>query len=307
MNAQQNGAGQIPGLQRRRARAGIGAVAAPWLAVAALFSWSLPGAASDDTIFVDGFEPINCSLPLTCPAPQAGTSCIAGQLSDAATTQPLHATSGVGLACGSGGAAGGPCDLILSANDALAFEQNPSGSPPLAAAEALVDGCGRFRFSGLTPPPSGGVALVASDSAGSSGHTPTATLHALGANQAVAAVNAVVATSSTVTSWFFLGTIADTTHGLILLSYSNGGNPAVGVTVSPGGSVGAIRYFSDADSQRLLASPAATSTGANGSALVANSPYMSFSGASGGMNVCTTLMTASLPGIVVFAELACNF
>lgn len=295
-------------LQRRRARVAFCAIAAPWLTVAGLSSWSLHSAASDDTIFVDGFEPINCSLPLTCPTPQGGNSCIAGQLSDAATTQPLHATSGVGLACGNGGAAGGPCDLNLSAYDALAFEQNPAGSTPLSAAEALVDGCGRFRFSGLTPPLSGGVAVVASDSAGSSGHTPTATLHALGANQGVTAINAVVATSNTVTSWFFLGSIADTTHGLILLSYRNGGNPAIGVTVAPnGGSVGAIRYFSDADAQRLLASQVATSTGANGSALVANSPYIGFSGASGGMNVCPTLMTASLPGIVVFAELACTF
>lgn len=282
----------------------LGAVVAPWLAAAGLATSTLCCVAAGDTIFVDGFEPGDCAMPLTCPTPQAGKSCIAGQLSDAGTTQPLHATSNVYLTCADG-AAGGPCDLVVSAYDALAYETNPAASVPLASGATVVDGCGRFRLSDLTASTSGGVAIVAADSQTASGHTPTATLRALAANQAVTEVNAVVATSATFSNWLFLGQIADTTHGVILLTYTTGGTPTAAVTIGYGSPVGAIRYFSDADSQRLLASQSATSTGPDGSVLAVNSPYQSFSGTSAGIP-CASVMTASLPGIVVFAELACS-
>jgi len=288
-------------MQRRGRYLGnaFGLLAALWLASPAL-------ATSDDYIFVDSFEPSDCSLPLSCTTPLAGKSCIAGQLTDAGTAQPLRATFNIGLTCGVG-AIGGPCDLVLAAYDALQYAANPAASTPLASAGTVFDGCGRFRFADLTAPASGAVAIVADDAQGSDGHTQTATLHALGANQHFTEVNAVVARTDTVTSWSALGG-TDFTLGAVLLSFSTGGTLTPGVTViRDGGAAGTVRYFTDTDSQRLMVSSAATSTGANGSALVANAAFGSYSGIGGESNGCqwTNVMATSLPGIILFAELVC--
>jgi hypothetical protein len=285
----------------------LAALAALWLTLGSPASSSARAVTSDDYIFADSFESRDCSLPLTCSAPLFGKSCIAGQLTDVATTQPLHAAFNVGLTCGQG-ALGGPCDLSLGAHDALQYAANPAADPPLASGGTVVDGCGRFHFSDLAAPTSGYVAIVADDAPGNDGHTPAATLRGLGANQQVAGVNAVVAQSNTLTSWSLLGQ-TDLSNGAVLLSYSTGGTPTAGVTVSHGGSVGAIRYFSDADSQRITVNSSATSTGANGSALVANAPFQTYSGSGGESNGCawTTVNMVTIQGVIVFAELACVF
>jgi hypothetical protein len=283
------------------------ALAALWLTFACLASSSTRAVTSDDYIFIDSFESKDCSQPLTCSSPQAGKSCIAGQLSDVATTEPLHAVFNIGLACGQG-AIGGPCDLRLGAHDALQYAADPAGSTPLTSGSTVVDGCGRFRLSDLTAPTSGFVAIVADDAPGSDGHVPAAVLRALGANQQLGGINAAVAKSNTVTSWSLMGG-TDFSNGAILLSYSTGGIPTAGVTVFHSGSAGVVRYFSDADSQRITVSTSATSTGTNGSALVANAPLQTFSGIGGESNGCawTTANLATIQGVIVFAELACVF
>ncbi len=283
------------------------ALAALWLTLVSPASSSTGTVTSDDYIFIDSFETRDCSQPLTCSSPQPGKSCIAGQLSDVATIEPLHAVFNIGLTCGHG-AIGGPCDLVVGARDALQYAADPAGSPPLTSGSTVVDGCGRFRLSDLTAPTSGFVAIVADDAPGSDGHVPAAVLRALGANQQLGGVNAAVATSNTLTSWSLFGQ-ADFSNGAILLSYSTGGIPTAGVTVFHSGSAGAVRYFSDADSQRIMANASATSTGANGSALVANAPLQTFSGIGGESNGCawTTANLATIQGVIVFAELACVF
>jgi hypothetical protein len=283
------------------------------LAVPAALCLTFGGAASswaravtsDDYIFVDGFESSDCSQPLTCSPPLAGKSCVAGQLIDVATTEPLHARFNVGLTCGQG-AIGGPCDLALGAHDAVPYAANPAGDPALTSGGAVVDGCGRYRFSDLTVPSSGFVAIAVDDAPGSDGHMPSAVLHALGANQQVNGVHAVVAKSTTVTAWSLLGQ-ADFSNGAILLSYSTGGTPTAGVTISHSGSVGTTRYFSDADAQRIMVSSTATMTGANGSALVVNAPFQTCSGIGGESDGCawTTTNIVTIQGVVVFVELVC--
>ena len=279
--------------------------AALWLTFGGAASSSARTATSDDYIFVDGFESRDCSQPPLCSTPASGKSCITGQLTDIATTEALRAVFNIGLTCGHG-AIGGPCDLTLGAHDVVSYATNPAGDPALTSGGTVVDGCGRFRFSDLTVPSSGFVAIAVADAPGSDGHMPTAGLRPLGANQQVDGVGAVVAESTTVTAWSLLGQ-TDFSSGAILLSYSTGGTATAGVTVSHSGSVGALRYFSDTDTQRLLVDSAATSTGANGSALVVNAPFQTYSGIGGESDGCvwTSANMVTIQGVIVSVELVC--
>lgn len=279
--------------------------AALWLTFASAASSSAWAASSDDYIFADSFESSDCSQPLTCSPPQAGKSCIAGQLTDVATTEPLRAAFNIGLTCGHG-AIGGPCDLTLGAHDAVSYAANPAGDAALTSGDTIVDGCGRFRFANLTTPSSAFVAIAVADAPGSDGHMPSAMLHALGANQQVDGLEAVVAKSTTVATWSLLGQ-TDFSNGAILLSYRTGGTATAGVIVSHSGSVGSLRYFSDTDTQRLIVSSAATSTGANGSALVVNAPFQTYSGIGGESDGCawTSANMVTIQGVIVAVELVC--
>jgi len=277
------------------------------LAVSGALVAGLAAAASDDYVFVDSFETTDCTLPPTCAVPSSGKACIAGQLNDVATTQPLHATFNVGLACGHG-AIGGPCDLTIAAYDALQFESNPGATVPQASGAIVVDGCGRFRIPDLTVPGSPYVAIAAADAPGNAGHLPTATLHPLAPNQQLAPVNEPVARTDTVAAWSLLGQ-ADFSNGAIVAFYATAGTPTAGVTVSrDGGSAGTVRYFSDADAQRLQVSTVATTTGANGAALIASPAYGNYSGAGGETNGChwSSAVASAPPGVVVFVEFACQ-
>ena len=193
-----------------------------WMAVALLFVPPIAAAAArqyaphsqaqrmpnvqsaTDYIYIDGFElPVDCTPVLTCPVPQSGKACISGRLTDAGSGAQLRALFKADLPCG-GGAVGGPCDLALSAHDALQFVSNPGTSPPLASAETLLDGCGRFRFASIDPPGSRSVAIVADDAdpaPASDLHVLTATPHVLGANQRIDGVNVVSAKRDTVNIW----------------------------------------------------------------------------------------------------------
>jgi len=90
-----------------------------------------------------------------------------------ALAAPLRARFNIGLGCG-GGAIGGPCDLSVTAHDALGFAQNPGADTPLSAGETTLDGCGRYRFANLTTSSSGYVAIVTDDAPGGTTYMPLA-------------------------------------------------------------------------------------------------------------------------------------
>lgn len=263
-------------------------------------------AASSDYVFLDSFESGDCSLPLTCPAPSSGKACIAGQLADAATTGPLHATFNVGLTCGTG-AVGGPCDLTLDAYDAAQFASNPQTSMPLGSGAKVVDGCGRFRIPELSPPGSPYVVIAAGDAPASDGHVLSANLHALAAGNLIDGFVANVTRNDTVTAWSLLGQV-DYSSGALLLRYTTDGIPTPGVTAIRFTAGPSYRYFTDTDAQRQIASTSSTSTGADGSVLVANAPsFDSFSGSGGETNGChwTGVVALTISGVVLFADSTC--
>lgn len=268
--------------------------------LAALYSGA---ACADDYVFVDSFESNDCSQPLACAVPSAGFACIAGQLTDAAATSPLHARFNVGLACGSG-AIGGPCDLAVTAHDAVDFQTNPGGSFPLAAGDIVVDGCGRYRFANLSVPASGHVAIVSDDAPGGSAYMPAATPHALAPSQRVDGVTAIAARLDDVTAWGLMAGQDYLNDGVLLFAFSTNGIPTAGVAVA---GTGTAHYFSDVDAQRFSVSAAATATGADGSALFVGTANVAAGGESAGcMWPAMSPNTISVAGVVFYLEFACQ-
>ncbi|HVF35959.1 MAG TPA: hypothetical protein VND91_11610 [Candidatus Saccharimonadia bacterium] len=278
---------------------------------------SASGQVVADHVFVDGFESaVDCSMELACAVPPSGKSCISGQLTEAGSGAAMRAFFNAGLACGEG-AIGGPCNLRLTAYDAIAFASDP-GTAPLATTGAIVDGCGRFRFTTIDPPSFGFVTIVADDAAGGAEndlHVPGATLHALGANQRLERFGIVAVRRDAVARWtisagspFGASSFADV--GTILLQFS-ANIPAAGATVLRNGSTiaGDDYYFSDSNpAERLRVDAVLTSTGVNGAALVApaGSPT-SYSGFGGEPAGCTwpSVVAASPAGVVTLVRITC--
>jgi hypothetical protein len=270
-----------------------------------------------DYIFSDGFEaPVDCSAALTCPVPQAGKSCLAGRLAAAGSGAQLRAPYKPELTCGTG-AGGGPCDLSITVHDVVQWASNPAGSSPLASADVIVDGCGRFRFSGIDPPATGYAAVVVDDApaSGNDLYVPGATFHALGANMLVSGITAVATLHDTVDGWtlsagapFGASTFADV--GVMLFGFNVGGYPRSGVVVTMSGSVFAANdyYFSDAQPlERYTVDGSLTQTGVDGAALFVNGGLTTYSGTGGEPMGCTwpSVLATTVAGAVVFVEIGC--
>ena len=255
---------------------------------------------ADDYVFVDSFESSDCSQPLSCVA-ISGT-CISGQITDAAAAAPLRARFNVGLGCG-GGAIGGPCDLSVTAHDALGFAQNPGADTPLSAGEITLDGCGRYRFANLTTPSSGYVAIVTDDAPGGTTYMPAEATHVLAANQHVDGMTAIAARFGDVNAWGLMAGQNYVNSGALLLMFRTGATPTAAVSVT---GTGIARYFSDTDTARYSVSSAATSTGANGSALYSSGTASSASGGESGGCVWPPINRTSVTGVVAYAEFVCQ-
>jgi hypothetical protein len=288
--------------------------AAAVLVGSALLLASRPASPSIDYVFVDGYENLpDCSADLTCATPPPGTFCIAGRVSEAGSGQPLRAFINPGAVCGQG-AVGGPCDVELTAYDALEFANNPSGSPPLTSGERLVDGCGRYRLSGVQQPALGFVMVVADDADAEPedlyvlAGTPRPTT----AGARIEGFGAVAARRDTVARWtqsagspFGASSFADV--GVLLLVFSVGGMPQAGVVVTESGSALPAKdyYFADAPPARLAVDGARTNTNANGAALYAMGAFTDYSGAGAEPAGCTwaTALAGTIAGVVVYAAL----
>ena len=257
--------------------------------------------------------PVDCSIELVCPTPTVGKSCVSGRISDALTGMSLEASTLPGEICGSG-ALGGACDLTLEVHDALAFSANPASSVPLAHAGLLVDGCGRFQFSDVTPPETGLVGVTVDDSG--SDNELSAHFAPLVANGTVEQLDALSVRVSTVQLWtttagspFGATTFAE--RGVVLGTFRKDGVPVQGTKITANGSVQAASdfYFSDADSKtRSTVNDAQVSTGNNGSALIVDTDLVNHSGIGGESGGCTWSqgLTDAIPSVVTVAEFSCD-
>lgn len=286
------------------------------LALAA-FAFGLPLATAGeiDYVYLSGFEAaVDCSADLSCTQPVAGKSCVSGRITDAGSGLPLRAFIDAQLQCG-GGAIGGACGLSLTAHDAVAFANNPSSSAPLASTETIVDGCGRFRFSHLNAPGAGYVAIVAADAPGSELYAVAATVRPLGTNQVIDDLQAFAVRNATDEQWtqsagspFAENSFSQ--EGAILVEFGAGGAPVAGVTVMRDGNtvVNQDYYFSDASpQQKLNVDSGLTTTGANGSALIAPGASGTHTGMGGEPAECTwpSVLGMSSPGAVFFIRIDC--
>ena len=250
------------------------------------------------SIFADGFEVcdasrwtsstglLDCSANLVCAAQADGKTCLAGRVFDMETSAPRCANTVTAAAC-SASAEGGACALRIEAYDALAFFSDPVSTPPLATVERFVDGCGRYRLSGVTIPPGVYISTVIDDAA------DAGDLHRIAAgfqfvfnaseNEGIRSFALTRATdeawTATAGSPFGDDTFAD--RGLFAGIYLHNGTPVSGVQVTYNGTPQTADdyYFSDTDPfRRSTVAAAAVSTGANGTGLLVESAFGGYGG-----------------------------
>ena len=219
-----------------------------------------------------------CTGAFSCPAPTAGKQTICGQIYDLLTDQPFQATGAVGNKC-TAGATTGPCALGIKAYDALSFAAGPSTATPLAVGQVYIDDCGRYRLVDIDPPGGPYVGLGFDDAdagligpAGITNGVGVATLKDVG--NATKDFDGFVAAKSTTDMWTNSGgpTLAQGMYINIFRGHHAGHDEQAGVTFTRSGNPvpNDDFYFHAGDAGRTTIDPAASSTGANGTAIVIN-------------------------------------
>jgi hypothetical protein len=240
------------------------------------------GSSGNDLDVTDGGnQALQCTAPLACPAPSSGTKqTICGQLFDLENGARFGDTS-VGTAC-TPNATSGPCSLVVTPYDAIAFGQNPVGTVPLAHDALYIDSCGRYRIENIDVNGVGPfLALSVDDAAGPgpAGTTvQTAVVTRTYPGAATGQLEAWVASSATTTQWTATGgpALADGVFVPVFRAHMLGTpntdpfEPQSGVTVMRNDNPVSQYYFDAASIERTTIDPAAVTTGANGTALIAN-------------------------------------
>lgn len=237
-----------------------------------------------------------CDVPLACPPPTGSDKqTICGRLFDLESNAAYADAAATGARCPTTPTAMGPCSLNMFAVDAIAFAMNPASATPLPQDALYLDDCGRYRISNVVPAsPFIGIGIDDKDMAnrGPNGNTVTVGLaitRSLG--MATKDVEGWVAKLSTVGGWQASGGpgLAGGIYVPMFHGHRTGTDNVAGVTVtlndSPATATDA--YFTAAQTTRTTVDPAATATGANGTALI--------SGASLGQGPTAYSGTGSLP------------
>ncbi len=218
-----------------------------------------------------------CNAPFACPTPSAGKQTICGQLYDFETNALVQGTNPTGARCTATPTPDGPCALGIRAFDAIAFAMNPMGATPLATGDTYIDDCGRYRLTDITPGASPFIGLGIDDATMPG---PAGITNAVGIATPVAADTAMrdlegfVVRSATTTKWAQSGgpTIATGYYAMVFRAMRTGLMNQAGVT--------ALRmttpvpdndfYFTVGQTTRETFDGSATSTGANGTAIINN-------------------------------------
>lgn len=289
-----------------------------------VFLTALPGRAVD-LVFRDGFEscdgsawssaPIlpDCSTPLDCPSPAPGQACVAGRFRSTENNAAI-CVDPVSAAVCTGIGTGGPCALRVEVADGLAFLSNPGAASPIAVAERVIDGCGRFRLSGFAVPATGFAAVYIDDATGAADlHLLTAEVVAVASQDQLEGQRGYVLRHEIDAAWTVsagapFGTQTFAERGVFVPIFLHGEIPVAGVTVTASGAprVDDDFYFSDLDpDHRTTVSAAQASTGANGSALLVDSTLETHSGSGSEPPGCAwpTTVAATAAGLALVQEL----
>ena len=255
-------------------------------------------------------SPFDCAIELPCPPPLPGKLTVCGRLVDLETNAPVAVAHPTRTAC-TGVTADGPCSIALRFVDFLEFSMNPVSATPIAPESLIVDDCGRFRATNLNRPAFGFIGVVTDDAAGTSDrHRPTLIVSPNGLAAPAAGRRAYVTRSATNQAWTAAAGLGGQTlldRGLLVLSHRHRGNPVAGVSARRAGNPipNDDLYFSDPGPTRSTVAPAATATGANGTALVLNVPSATnHSGAGAEPPGCRwpESLGAAIPGAVMVLE-----
>lgn len=220
---------------------------------------------------------LQCSTPLSCPAPSSSSKqTICGQLYDLTTNQSLGGS--VGHKCNQV-TTDGPCSLGIEAYDAIAFGTNPVTSAPLAHGAVDIDSCGRFRISDVDVTSIGPFVALAVDDVAQPGPAGTTVSVVVATPRsggtATDGVEAWVVSESTTTLWSSSGgpPLAGGVFVPMFRAHKLGTlqtdprQPQSGVTFSTVATVEDY-YFAAASMDRTTIDTTAVATGANGTALV---------------------------------------
>ncbi|MBE7453405.1 MAG: hypothetical protein HS111_32440 [Kofleriaceae bacterium] len=222
-----------------------------------------------------------CSEPIACQAPDAGRATLCGRIWDTETDTPFaEAVNNATMRCDPANPTqDGPCSLRLRFFDALDFAMNPSGAMPLVPEGGVFqDGCNRYRGHNLPRATFGFIGIAVDDAMGTPARhimTGVATSNAFASPGRD--FRAYITRNSTDTAWTSSAGLAGdsfATRGVLAIVFHYQDAPVSGITVRRNGSLipNDDFYFSDTDRERTTVDAALTSTGANGTVLVINSP-----------------------------------
>jgi len=252
-----------------------------------------------------------CSAPFPCPAPSAGKQTICGQLYDFETSALFRTADASGERCPATPTADGPCALGIVAYDAIEFASNPQTAEPLEMGELYIDDCGRYRLSDITPGASPFIGLGIDDALPAN-RGPGGLTNAVGVatsrapDTATRDLEGFIVAPSTTAKWASSGgpSIATGYFAMVFRAMRTGTMNQSGVT--------ALRmttpipdddfYFDADETTRETIDGAATSTGANGTALVTDAALAdgAYTGTGGLPAECrwSARPGVTLPGVV---------
>ena len=258
----------------------------------------------------------DCTTPLGgCDMASATTMTVCGRIYDLRDDTEVGMGSADTSPCAAPEATGA-CGLRIAAFDALMFAANPTGTPPLTAAETYLDHCGRFRFREINPAGAPFIGIGVDDAAGNPDNNkltgiafPTATNTAKN-NTVVyvqrATTDAMWTTSSgEPTSLAAQGVYVNIYREVGAGNMPFSGSVATGVQVLKGGVQipNDDYYFSNPETQlRTTVDNGRANTGANGTGLVLNQPGLaSYGGTMGPLpGGCSWYISqgGAIPGVV---------
>ena len=219
-----------------------------------------------------------CSASFACPAPVAGKQTICGQLYDFENNLTFANAGATGAKCAAA-STDGPCSLSIRAYDALQFGANPMTAVPLVIGDVYVDDCGRYRLTDITPP-SGPFIGIGIDDADAGKMGPLGTTNIVGVatpktvSMATKDFEAWIVKKSTTDQWVASGAppLSGGYYVNVFRGHRSGMDNQAGVQSTRSGNPNPTNdyYFAPAETTRQTVSPAATVTGANGTALITN-------------------------------------
>lgn len=224
------------------------------------------------------------AIPANVGQPEPGRMSVTGRVYDLETGLPVSIATPNGDTCDlDNPTTSGPCSLRFALYDALAFANNPTGTPPIAFDSVHDSGYGALRDDGtfvaenIVPPQLGFLAIAVFDTGASDPWRMSWVAMPAQHGQLTTGVKLRALRTSTEQTWmntadYPFGTATFSEVGVYLATFvDQNGLPVSGVKVTNAGAIEADKdyYFADTNPwTHTVIDPAQDATGANGSVLM---------------------------------------